>query len=107
AAGGGTLQHNDPAMTRYHDQVFAYGARALDRCLEGITVPTFVHLCFGYPGGAALQHHFTYPDLLDALMQTRIGGVTVEFARSDSIPPCSSPAATGWSCSDASTPATR
>jgi len=86
AAGCDMLQLDEPAMTRYHDKVFAYGARALDRCLEGITVPTFVHLCFGYPGGAALQHHFTYPDLLDALMQTRIGGVTVEFARSDFDP---------------------
>jgi len=36
-----------------------------------------------YPGGLALQHQFAYRDLLDALLQTRIGGVTVEFARSD------------------------
>jgi 5-methyltetrahydropteroyltriglutamate--homocysteine methyltransferase len=86
AAGCDVLQLDEPAMTRYHDKVFAYGARALDRCLEGVRVPTFVHLCFGYPGGAALQHQFTYPELLDALMQTRIGGVTVEFARSDFDP---------------------
>jgi 5-methyltetrahydropteroyltriglutamate--homocysteine methyltransferase len=86
AAGCDMLQLDEPAMTRYHDKVFAYGARALDRCLQGVTVPTFVHLCFGYPGGQALQHHFTYPELLDALMKTRIGGVTVEFARSDFDP---------------------
>jgi len=35
-------------------------------------VPTFVHLCFGYPGGLALEHQFAYPELLDALLQTRI-----------------------------------
>src|SRR5262249_38186339 len=52
------------------------------RCLEGVTVPTIVHLCYGYPGGAALQHHYTYPELLDRLMTTRISGFTVEFARS-------------------------
>ena len=86
AAGCDVLQLDEPAMTRYHDKVFAYGARALDRCLEGVRVPTFVHLCFGYPGGLALQHHFTYPQLLDALLQTRIGGFTVEFARSDFDP---------------------
>ena len=45
-------------------------------------MPTIVHLCYGYPGGAALQHHYTYPELLDRLMQTRIAGFTVEFARS-------------------------
>jgi len=34
AAGCDVLQLDEPAMTRYHDKVFAYGARALDRCLE-------------------------------------------------------------------------
>jgi 5-methyltetrahydropteroyltriglutamate--homocysteine methyltransferase len=86
AAGCDVLQLDEPAMTRYHDKVDAYGARALDRCLEGIKVPTFVHLCFGYPGGDALQHHFTYPELLESLHRTRIGGVTVEFARSSFDP---------------------
>jgi 5-methyltetrahydropteroyltriglutamate--homocysteine methyltransferase len=86
AEGCDMLQLDEPAMTRYHDKVFAYGAKALDRCLEGLSVPTFVHFCFGYPGGMALQHHFTYPDLLAALMETRIGGFTVEFARSDFDP---------------------
>jgi 5-methyltetrahydropteroyltriglutamate--homocysteine methyltransferase len=86
AAGCDVLQLDEPAMTRYHDKVFAYGAQALDRCLEGVRVPTFVHLCFGYPGGLALQHQFTYPDLLAALLKTRIGGFTVEFARSDFDP---------------------
>jgi 5-methyltetrahydropteroyltriglutamate--homocysteine methyltransferase len=82
AAGCDVLQIDEPAMTRYHDKVFTYGAKALDRCLEGVRVPTFVHLCFGYPGGASLQHQFAYPELLDALLATRIGGMTVEFARS-------------------------
>lgn len=82
AAGCDLLQIDEPAMTRYHDQVFSHGARALDRCLDGITVPIFVHLCYGYPGGAPQQHQITYPELLDALMQTRISGFTVEFGRS-------------------------
>jgi len=86
AAGCDMLQLDEPAMTRYHEKVFDYGGRALDRCLEGVTVPVLVHLCFGYPGGAALQHHYTYPELLDRLMQTRIAGFTVEFARSDYDP---------------------
>ena len=82
AAGCDMFQLDEPAMTRYHEKVFDYGARALDRCLQGVTVPTVVHLCYGYPGGAELQHHYTYPELLDRLMQTRIAGFTVEFARS-------------------------
>jgi 5-methyltetrahydropteroyltriglutamate--homocysteine methyltransferase len=86
AAGCDMFQLDEPAMTRYHEKVVDYGARALDRCLEGVTVPTVVHLCYGYPGGAELQHHYTYPELLDRLMDTRIAGFTVEFARSDYDP---------------------
>jgi len=86
AAGCDMFQLDEPAMTRYHEKVIDYGARALDRCLEGVTVPTVVHLCYGYPGGAELQHQYTYPELLDRLMQTRIAGFTVEFARSDYDP---------------------
>jgi 5-methyltetrahydropteroyltriglutamate--homocysteine methyltransferase len=82
AAGCDLFQLDEPAMTRYHEKVLDYGARALDRCLDGVRVPAMVHLCYGYPGGAELQHHYTYPELLDRLMQTRIAGFTVEFARS-------------------------
>ncbi|MFM1814627.1 MAG: hypothetical protein RLZ98_1322 [Pseudomonadota bacterium] len=82
-AGADFLQIDEPAMTRYHDKVLAFGAAALDRCLEGITVPTFVHLCYGYPGVTATQqHNFEYPVVLDRLMETRVSGFTVEFGRS-------------------------
>ena len=81
-AGCDVLEIDEPAMTRYHEKVFAYGAKALDRCLEGIHVPTVVHLCYGYPGGAGPQHEYEYPELLEELMKTRIGGFGVEFARS-------------------------
>jgi 5-methyltetrahydropteroyltriglutamate--homocysteine methyltransferase len=83
AAGCDVIQIDEPAMTRYHEKVAAYGARALDRCLEGITVPTIVHLCYGYPETGVPQHEYEYPELLDLLMQTRIGGFSLEFARSD------------------------
>ena len=80
------LQIDEPAMTRYHEKVFAYGARALDRCLEGIQTPTIVHLCYGYPGGFGQQHQYEYPELLTELMKTKIGGFAVEFARSNYDP---------------------
>jgi 5-methyltetrahydropteroyltriglutamate--homocysteine methyltransferase len=82
AAGCAVLQIDEPAMTRYHDKVAAYGADALDRCLDGITVPTVVHLCYGYPGGGERQHQYKYDDLIPRLMQTHIGGFIVEFDRS-------------------------
>jgi 5-methyltetrahydropteroyltriglutamate--homocysteine methyltransferase len=82
AAGADMLQIDEPAMTRYHEKAAEYGAKALDRCLEGITVPTVVHLCYGYPGTGDDQHHYKYPELLEALMETRISGFSLEFARS-------------------------
>ena len=86
AAGCDVLQIDEPAMTRYHEKVAAYGARALDRCLTGVTVPTIVHLCYGYPRGQRLQHEYEYPELLDLLLKTRIGGFAVEFGRSNYDP---------------------
>jgi 5-methyltetrahydropteroyltriglutamate--homocysteine methyltransferase len=86
AAGCDVLEIDEPAMTRYHEKVFEYGAKALDRCLEGIHVPTVVHLCYGYPGGAGQQHEYEYPELLEELMKTKIGGFGVEFARSNYDP---------------------
>ena len=86
AAGCDVLQIDEPAMTRYHEKVAAYGARALDRCLAGVNIPTIVHLCYGYPGGDRLQHEYEYPELLDLLLKTRIGGFAVEFCRSNYDP---------------------
>jgi 5-methyltetrahydropteroyltriglutamate--homocysteine methyltransferase len=87
AAGCDVIQLDEPAMTRYHDKLRDYGAKALDRCLEGITVPTLVHLCYGYPGlGRPPQHEYKYTGVLPELMTTRIGGFTVEFGRSEFDP---------------------
>lgn len=86
AVGCDVVQIDEPAMTRYHEKVFEYGARALDRCLEGIQIPSIVHLCYGYPGGGGRQHEYEYPELLQELMKTKIGGFGVEFARSNYDP---------------------
>jgi 5-methyltetrahydropteroyltriglutamate--homocysteine methyltransferase len=82
AAGCDVAQIDEPAMTRYHEKAAAYGVRALDRCLEGVTMPTIVHLCYGYPGGGKRQHEYEYPELLALLMRSRIAGFSLEFARS-------------------------
>ena len=86
AAGCDVAQLDEPAMTRLPEKVAAYGAQALDRCLEGVTMPTIVHLCYGYPLGGARQHKYEYPELLSLLMESRIGGFSVEFGRSNFDP---------------------
>jgi len=87
AAGCDVIQIDEPAMTRYHDKLRDYGAKALDRVIEGITVPTVVHLCYGYPGlGRPPQHEYEYTGVLPELMKTKISGFTVEFGRSQFDP---------------------
>jgi 5-methyltetrahydropteroyltriglutamate--homocysteine methyltransferase len=86
AAGCDIVQIDEPAMTRYHEKVAAYGVRALDRCLDGLVIPTIVHLCYGYPGGGKRQHEYEYPELLALLMESRIGGFSLEFSRSNFDP---------------------
>lgn len=87
AAGCDVIQIDEPAMTRYHDKLRDYGAKALDRALEGIKIPTLVHLCYGYPGtGNSPQHEYQYTGVLPELMKTRISGFTVEFGRSQFDP---------------------
>jgi 5-methyltetrahydropteroyltriglutamate--homocysteine methyltransferase len=86
AAGCDVIQIDEPAMTRYHEKTADYGIRALNRCLEGIRVPTMIHLCYGYPGTGGLQHEYEYPELLELLMETSIGGFSLEFARSNYDP---------------------
>ena len=86
AAGCDVVQIDEPAMTRYHEKAAAYGVRALDRCLEGLAIPSIVHLCYGYPGTGVQQHQYEYPELLALLMESRIGGFSVEFARSSYDP---------------------
>ena len=86
AAGADIVQIDEPAMTRYHEKVSAYGAWALNPCLGGITIPTIVHLCYGYPGTGISQHEYEYPELLELHSETRIGGFSVEFSRSSYDP---------------------
>lgn len=53
AAGCNIVQIDEPWMQQYPDQARAYGLKALDRALDGVTGTVAVHLCFGY---AAVVH---------------------------------------------------
>jgi 5-methyltetrahydropteroyltriglutamate--homocysteine methyltransferase len=47
-AGADVVQIDDPWMQARPEKAQAYGLRALNRALEGVTGTTAVHLCFGY-----------------------------------------------------------
>ena len=48
AAGADYLQLDEPYMQAHPDKARQFAVEAIDRALDGIRVPTIVHLCFGY-----------------------------------------------------------
>jgi 5-methyltetrahydropteroyltriglutamate--homocysteine methyltransferase len=53
AAGADVIQLDEPWLRNDPDAAKRIAVKAIDRALEGLTVPTVVHLCFGY---AAVVH---------------------------------------------------
>jgi 5-methyltetrahydropteroyltriglutamate--homocysteine methyltransferase len=55
-AGADVIQLDEPWVRNNPDAARRYAVKAINRALEGITVPTVVHICFGYaavvPGGS-------------------------------------------------------
>jgi 5-methyltetrahydropteroyltriglutamate--homocysteine methyltransferase len=47
-AGADIIQLDEPWVRNNPDAARRYAVKALNRALEGITVPTIVHVCFGY-----------------------------------------------------------
>ena len=48
AAGANVIQLDEPWVRNDPDAARRYAVKGINRALEGITVPTVVHLCFGY-----------------------------------------------------------
>jgi 5-methyltetrahydropteroyltriglutamate--homocysteine methyltransferase len=48
AAGADVIQLDEPWLRNDPQAAQRYAVQAIDRALEGLTVPTVVHLCFGY-----------------------------------------------------------
>ena len=48
AAGADVIQLDEPWLRNDPDAARRFAVKAINRALEGITVPTVVHLCFGY-----------------------------------------------------------
>src|SRR6185436_17443449 len=47
-AGADVIQLDEPWLRQDPDAARRIAVKAINRALEGITVPTVVHLCFGY-----------------------------------------------------------
>jgi 5-methyltetrahydropteroyltriglutamate--homocysteine methyltransferase len=80
AAGADVVQVDEPYMQARPDKARAFGLKALDRALDGVSGTTAVHICFGY---AAIIHvrpsgYSFLPELANAAVQQ----ISVETAQS-------------------------
>lgn len=71
-AGADVIQLDEPWLRNNPEEAKRYAVKAINRALEGITVPTVVHLCFGYAavvtGGKPTGYAFL-PQLADSIAQ--------------------------------------
>ncbi|MBS0522409.1 MAG: 5-methyltetrahydropteroyltriglutamate--homocysteine methyltransferase [Proteobacteria bacterium] len=72
-AGADVIQLDEPWLRNNPDEARRYAVKVINRALEGITVPTVVHLCFGYaavvPGLSKPTGYSFLPQLADTIAQ--------------------------------------
>jgi 5-methyltetrahydropteroyltriglutamate--homocysteine methyltransferase len=71
AAGADIIQLDEPWLRNDPEAAKRYAVKAINRALQGITVPTVVHLCFGYaavvPGDTKPTGYSFLPGLADSI----------------------------------------
>jgi 5-methyltetrahydropteroyltriglutamate--homocysteine methyltransferase len=80
-AGADVIQLDEPWVRNNPDLARRYAVKAINRALDGITVPTVVHLCFGY---AAVVPGSTKPagySFLSELADTSATQISIEAAQ--------------------------
>ncbi len=88
AAGADVVQLDEPCFNIYLDKVKAWGVRALEAAIDGVTCTTAVHICYSYgiPRVLAWKRRNTewgqYAVTLPLLAGTRIDQISVECAAS-------------------------
>jgi 5-methyltetrahydropteroyltriglutamate--homocysteine methyltransferase len=79
AAGADIVQIDEPWMQQHPDAARAYGLKALDRALDGVSGTVAVHLCFGY--AAVVHEKPTGYSFLPELEGSKAAQVSIEAAQ--------------------------
>jgi 5-methyltetrahydropteroyltriglutamate--homocysteine methyltransferase len=79
AAGADVVQIDEPWMQQYPDQARAYGIKALNRALDGVSGTVAVHLCFGY--AAVVHDKPTGYSFLAELENSKAQQISIEAAQ--------------------------
>ena len=72
AAGADVIQLDEPWLRNNPEEAQRYAVKAINRALQGLTVPTVVHLCFGYAAvvtGLKPTGYSFLPQLADTIAQ--------------------------------------
>jgi 5-methyltetrahydropteroyltriglutamate--homocysteine methyltransferase len=80
-AGADVIQLDEPWVRNNPDLAKRYAVKAINRALEGITVPTVVHLCFGYAAvvpGSSKPTGYAFLAELDGCLA---GQISIEAAQ--------------------------
>lgn len=83
AAGIDVIQIDEPYMQARVEKARAFAIPAIDRALEGVTVPTVLHTCFGYGvlvGNKEDQAYRAYA-FLEELADSTVDQVSIEAAQ--------------------------
>ncbi len=78
-AGADVIQLDEPWLRNDPDAAKRFAVRAIDRALDGITVPTVVHLCFGY--AFLVSNKPTSYFFLSELADTKAQQISIESAQ--------------------------
>jgi 5-methyltetrahydropteroyltriglutamate--homocysteine methyltransferase len=72
-AGADAIQLDEPWVRNNPEAARRYAVKAINRALQGITVPTVVHICFGYaavvPGDTKPHGYAFLPELADSIAE--------------------------------------
>lgn len=80
AAGADVIQLDEPWLRNDPEAAKRYAVRVINRALEGITVPTVVHLCFGYAAVVPGQKPSGY-SFLPGLADSSARQISIEAAQ--------------------------
>lgn len=80
AAGADIIQFDEPWLRQDPDAANRYAVKAINRALQGLTVPTVVHLCFGYAAVVKGQKPTGY-SFLSGLSDSIAQQISIEAAQ--------------------------
>ncbi|MBL8381521.1 MAG: hypothetical protein JNM90_00485 [Burkholderiales bacterium] len=80
AAGADVIQLDEPWLRNDPESARRFAVKAINRALDGVTVPTVVHLCFGYAAVVPGQKPTGYSFLAE-LADSRADQISIECAQ--------------------------